>query len=88
MYRLIITPDFEKELIAYLLDHHDERDKIIKAFKELLADPDHPSLRTHKLNDRSEWSMSVDLTIRVTFEIDGENIVFQHIGTHDLVYRQ
>jgi len=86
MYRLIITPDFEKEMKHLISGDGEIKEKLIKTFKELLTDPDHPALRTHKLASRQNWSISVDMSTRIIFELDGDNVVFTRIGSHDTVY--
>ena len=67
---------------------------IEKALRQLVEDPFHPSLRTHKLKgDLSEtWSCSIDYSYRIIFEFivstdeDEEVILLLNLGSHDDVY--
>lgn len=62
------------------------KDKFKKAIKLLEMDPTHPSLRNHKLEGTCNWSISVDMSLRVIYHQDGEYIYLTNIGTHDEVY--
>ena len=61
---------------------------------QLVEDPFHPSLRTHKLKgDLGEvWSCSIDYSYRILFEFvndtqNGEEVILLlNLGTHDEVY--
>ena len=86
MYSITITPTFEKVLKNYLKNNPEDKRKIIKALSELITDPDHPSLRTHKLEDKNSWSLSIDTSSRITFEIVEDHIMLLNIGSHDTVY--
>lgn len=86
MYSIIITPAFEKTLRNYLKGNPDDKQKIIKSLSELIIDPDHPSLRTHKLEDKNDWSLSLDMSNRITFEIIDDHITLLNIGSHETVY--
>jgi hypothetical protein len=33
------------------------------------------------------WEMSVTMSYRITFEIDGERVLLRRIGTHDILRR-
>ena len=46
-----------------------------------------PSLRTHKLKDRKEWSFLVIYKIRVIFVFEKSHILFVNIGDHS-IYRR
>lgn len=54
------------------------------------TNPNHPSLRLHKLGGglRDSWSLSVDKSIRIIFYYSGDLIVLVDIGTHDQVYKK
>ncbi|EKD53330.1 MAG: Plasmid stabilization system [uncultured bacterium] len=87
MYRLVITPNFEDDIKNFVSSHPELKEKLIKSLKELLSDPDHPSLRTHKLGNNSEWSISIDMATRIIFDIKGDEIILIRLGPHDEVYR-
>ncbi|EKD52778.1 MAG: hypothetical protein ACD_61C00244G0002 [uncultured bacterium] len=43
--------------------------------------------RLHKLNNRSSYSVSVDMKVRILIEIEDETIFLIRIGNHDVIYR-
>jgi proteic killer suppression protein len=61
-----------------------------KTLKLLEANPNHPSLRLHKLKGKlSElYSVSINISYRICidFIIDEDTIIPGDIGTHDEVY--
>ncbi len=67
---------------------------IEKTLRQLMENPFHPSLRTHKLigDLSSVWSCSVDYSYRLLFEFvenpesDLDSILLLNIGSHDEVY--
>lgn len=62
--------------------------KIEKQLAILVVNPNHPSLRKHKLTGSLEdmWSISIDMNYRALYYlVDGEAYIFR-VGTHDRVY--
>lgn len=62
--------------------------KIEKQLAMLVVNPDHPSLRKHKLSGSLDdaWSISIDMNYRALYYlVEGEAYIFR-IGTHDSVY--
>jgi len=51
----------------------------------LINNPDHPSLRTKKLNDKNLYESSVSMDIRVIWRLKGNLMVFEDIGHHDIL---
>lgn len=70
------------------------RGKVEQALSQLVEDPFHPSLHTHKLKGElaGSWACTVDYDNRVLFEFrqnpeTGEDeILLLTVGTHDEVY--
>ena len=70
------------------------RSQIEQTFEQLIADPFHPSLRTHKLKGDLDgrWSCSIDYSNRIifSFETDSdsneEELLLLTLGAHDEVY--
>lgn len=62
--------------------------------KQLLifdSNPQHPSLRLHKLTGKKEnaWSISITMNIRMIYRtINADTVYFVDIGTHDEVYKK
>ncbi len=53
-----------------------------------VEDPQHPSLRVHKLKrfDQPTWSIYITADLRMLFIYDEDGILIEKIGTHDEVY--
>lgn len=62
--------------------------KLDQIVRMLLKNPDHPSLRLHKLSGKSsnQWSLTVERDLRIIFQYTVEGILFTDIGSHDEVY--
>jgi mRNA-degrading endonuclease YafQ of YafQ-DinJ toxin-antitoxin module len=63
--------------------------KFWKKLEQFIADPYHPSLKTHKLSGKLKdfWSFSVDYDERVLFYFpEDDKAIFTDIGSHDEVY--
>ncbi|HCS78133.1 TPA: hypothetical protein DIV55_00125 [Patescibacteria group bacterium] len=85
---ILVSPNFSRKF--YRLTKKDRRlskniDRKIAIFKK---NPNHPSLRLHKLSGLKErWSISVDMGLRIIFEhIKIDEVYFIDIGSHDEVY--
>lgn len=57
--------------------------KFLKQLKYLLENPNHPSLRSKKMQGREVYEGRVDYHYRFTFQIDKEEIWLLNIGAHD-----
>lgn len=62
--------------------------KIDDTIRLLASNPNHPSLRLHKIhtNTKDSWSISVDMKTRIIFVYTEYGILLVGIGTHDQVY--
>jgi len=83
------SPRFYKNF-SKLCKTREKRFQIVieKKIELLLIDPNHKSLRLHKVNTKGDqsWSISIDMKIRVLFIYEKDGIVLVNIGTHDEVY--
>jgi hypothetical protein len=59
------------------------------AFRTFVANPDHPALRRHPLDDThrgrhrsGSWSVSVNMKYRALYVVDGDTNVWYWIGSH------
>lgn len=86
MYDIFLTERFKKELKKILRKDRSLKDRITKQFKWLEIDLKHKSLRIHKLSGINNYSLSVNMSIRIIFSIRGKRIMCLRIGTHDEVY--
>jgi addiction module RelE/StbE family toxin len=70
------------------------RSPVENTLKQLVQDPFHPSLRTHKLKGdlSGRWSCSIDYSNRIVFKfvknpsLNEEEIFLLALGSHDEVY--
>lgn len=84
--RIIASKRFISELEKIGEGNTKLADKVSKKLKLLSQDFRHPSLRLHKLSGSNNYSASVDMSIRIIFQIDGEMIYLSRIGKHEEVY--
>lgn len=85
------SPLVQKELIKIHKSDGKLSTRIEKQIALFKENPNHPSLRTHKLSGsmKNMWSISITSSIRmVYFLLDDGNALFVKIGTHDEVYRK
>jgi len=85
--KLVFSKRFEEDYVRLLKSGSKYRDRVTKTLEFLASDINHPSLRLHKLNNRSSYSVSVDMKIRILMEIEDETIFLIRIGNHDVIYR-
>lgn len=64
--------------------------RIEKQLDLFTQNPQHPSLRFHKLSGGLEnlWSISITKSIRMTYVQTDDTAIFTDIGTHDEVYQK
>lgn len=60
--------------------------KVEKKLLILLQNPKYPSLRLHKLSGSNNYSLSIDLSIRIILHFEGDKIFLLKIGKHEEVY--
>ncbi|MBI4700412.1 MAG: hypothetical protein HY744_04465 [Deltaproteobacteria bacterium] len=65
----------------------DIRNAVDKALRLLLESPRHPSLRVKKMQPKSRGIFEARVTqdYRMTFHIDGRNLVMRRVGTHSIL---
>ncbi len=84
--KLVASTKFEAELSKVAKGEPKISTKISKKLQMLLSNPRHPSLRLHKLAGANNYSVSVDMSIRIIVHFSGEFIYLLRIGTHEDVY--
>ena len=84
--KLVASPRFEAELNKVAKGRSELSSKVTKKLQLLLSNPQHPSLRLHKLAGTNNYSISVDMSIRIVIHFTGEFIYLLRIGTHENVY--
>jgi mRNA-degrading endonuclease YafQ of YafQ-DinJ toxin-antitoxin module len=87
---IIYTHSYLKRAKKFFKRHPELISQYEKTLKLLDINPDHPSLRLHKLHGKlSElYSVSINISYRICidFIIDKDQIIPIDIGTHDEVY--
>jgi len=64
----------------------DIQDKADKQLCLLLQNPQHPSLRLHKMRGyTNRWEISISLSYRIIFSREGDTYILEKIGTHDIL---
>jgi proteic killer suppression protein len=91
MYSIIYTESFEQKAKKFLKKHPEIRGQYEKSLKLLEINPNHPSLRLHKVNIQGTevFSVSINISYRITIDIliDELEIIPINIGSHDDVYK-
>jgi mRNA-degrading endonuclease YafQ of YafQ-DinJ toxin-antitoxin module len=91
MYSIIYTESYEKKAGKFLKRHPELGSQYEKTLKLLELDPNHPSLRLHKVNVRGNeiFSVSINISYRLVIDllIEDREIIPINIGSHDEVYR-
>ena len=83
---LITSTKFDSDLRHFLIKNSNYKTKIKKCFSLMLNNLYHPSLRLHKLSGQENYSVSVDMKIRIIINIDENKIFLLRIGNHNQVY--
>lgn len=88
MYILVFSDKFQKQLKKLTKSNPSLKLQTLKAVKMLAVNPNHTSLRLHKIVGEDYWSISVNKSIRVLIKILGDKIFLIRIGTHNVIYDQ
>lgn len=83
---LITCSKFNNQLHHFLSKNPQYKSKIQKTFSLILSNIYHPSLRLHKLSGQNNYSVSVDLKIRIIINIEEDKVFLLQIGNHNQVY--
>ncbi|OGJ49118.1 plasmid stabilization protein [Candidatus Peregrinibacteria bacterium RIFOXYB12_FULL_41_12] len=90
MAKLIFTESYERRARKFIKKHPELIEHYGKVLRLLELNPNHPSLRLHKLKGRlsSLSSVSINYAYRITlkFLIKDDTIIPIDIGQHDEVY--
>ena len=90
MAEIIYTESYNKRAKKFIKKHPDLLPQYEKTLKLLEINPNHPSLRLHKLKGKlSElYSISINISYRISidFIIEDDKIIPIDVGSHDEVY--
>ncbi|HNS65635.1 MAG TPA: type II toxin-antitoxin system RelE/ParE family toxin [Candidatus Woesebacteria bacterium] len=85
--KLRFTKTFDAEYAKLIRRNEPLKQKIKKQLELLLVNPNHPSLRLHKIQKSNFKSISVDKSVRILFIFEKHCVTVFHIGKHEDVYR-
>ncbi len=89
-YKIVTTPSYLKKLKRFIKKHPDVLERYIKTIEILEINPNHPSLRLHKLQGKlcefHSISITMEYRIIIDFIIKNDEIIPIDIGTHGDVY--
>ena len=86
MPRLLTTKSYERQLTRFIRRHPELREHYAKTLRLLEANPQHPSLRLHKLQGKlqaySSVSINMKFRIMIDFVIKDDIVILISIGSH------
>ena len=89
-YKLIYTDSYIDKAKGFVKKHPELISQYEKTLKILENDPQHPSLRLHRLKGKLKdlYSISINISYRITLEFyfKDREIVLVNVGHHDEVY--
>lgn len=90
MKAIEFSPKLLKELRSLRRKDKNLFERIGKQLALFQKDPNHNSLRLHKLkgNLKNVWSISIDKNYRILYIDEGDSAYFFGLGTHDEVYKK
>ena len=90
MAEILYTESYNKRAKKFIKKHPDLLPQYEKTLKLLEINPNHPSLRLHKLKGKlSElYSISINISYRISidFIIEDDKIIPIDVGSHNEVY--
>ena len=84
--KIVANARFIHELAKLARREPKYRAKIQKTIDLFSKNPSHPSLRLHTIHGTGNYSISVDMKIRIILHRDDDSTLLIRIGTHDEVY--
>ncbi len=89
-YKLVYPESYLKRAKKFLQKHPEIHNQYRKTLELLEINPQHPSLRLHRLQGRLQGlsSVSINISYRIVLEIEirEQEILLVDIGSHDQVY--
>ncbi|MFH0975388.1 MAG: plasmid stabilization protein [Spirochaetota bacterium] len=90
MFDIIYTESYLKRAAKFAKKHPELISQYEKTLKLLELNPNHPSLRLHKLHGRMSelYSVSINISYRISidFLIEDNKVIPIDIGSHDEIY--
>jgi toxin HigB-1 len=89
--KILYTQSYICRARKFAKRHPDLLGQYEKTLRLLEANPSHPSLRLHKLEDKLEglYSVAINMTYRISLEfiIKDDTVIPVDVGTHDDTYQ-
>jgi len=84
------STQFTKKIKRYSRKNPQLSGTVQKTIKLFLTNPQHPSLRMHRLTGKLSdyYSIAVDRSVRIILKRKKDTWILTDIGTHNEVYRQ
>lgn len=90
MPKVVLSEGYKKKAIKFLKKHPQVRKQYAKTLRLLRDNPQHPSLRLHKLKGQLQQFQSVSINmqyrIMIDFIIKDDVVYLLDIGEHDEIY--
>jgi len=84
--RLILTERFQR---AYRSLASEDRKRVQKALRQMAGDLRYPGLRVKRVQGTTKiWEARAGRSIRLTFEVEGTDLILRNVGQHDDALRK
>lgn len=81
--RFVFLPRFKK---SYKKLSETSKEKVDQALVQMEQNLNHPSLRVKKIKGtRNIWEARASLSLRITFNLQGDTIILRTVGEHDVL---
>ncbi len=66
-----------------------DQKRVQKALRQMADDLRYLSLRVKRIQGTSKiWEARASRSLRITFEVEGENLILRNVGSHDAALRK
>lgn len=84
--RLLVTERFRR---AYRSLSPQDRKRVQKALRLMTGDLRYPGLRIKHIQGTAKiWEARASRSLRITFEVEGEDLILRNVGHHDDALRK
>lgn len=86
--KIFVSPYFQKKYEKLVKKNPQLAVLIDQKFALFNKNPNHPSIRLHKLSGKTinQWSISIKVNLRIIFQFIKDGILITDIGSHKQVY--
>ena len=84
--RLLVTERFRRR---YRSLSQEDQVRVRKALRQMADDLRYPALRVKRIQGTAKiWEARASRSLRVTFEVEGEDIILRNVGQDDAALRK